>query len=629
MGSNVVGFGALVLCALPALAAPDPAAAARLAQQIGRPTTSYLQLKDVAARFAQVADHPTRLFAPGGPPLGVYLNRFATRYTCGDDNAAQNVSSVVCGASPADVGGWSYSNASWDQMKGCVTDMFAQFNLFVTDVEPTSGDYVEAMVGGSPDEAGMPQGVGGVAPFSCGLIPGAVVYAFADVYGNDPQGICETVAQEVAHAFGLDHELLCEDPMTYLSGCGAKTFQDNYASCGEFEPRECSCNIPSQNSVQMMLETLGASDGSPPPPPPDDNEIPVATLVSPADQQVLLSNSVISIVAEVSDDTALSIVELEWDFTSETMFCPGANGAWECSITGTTATWNIQVGEGARSYRVHVRDLVGNEVTTPDRTIFLTADGQTPPDDAIAPTVLVLSPINAAVLAANSQLEIIALVADNDGLSRVELNWPFRGEVYPCPLQTDGVSCTIDGDVATWLLQVGEGDRGFSVRVTDRAGNTTTSPEQNITLVNGVTPPTDGNTLPGDAVTLACGETVSVAGVDGDWVVVTAPDGDVVTVSAAGAGATLVATHDGTEVLADGTGSVQYTSTGATQIAIVPDSSGGGALAVSAACTSKQADAPRNKLGRTPTQGTCAQWGSTAPLLGVVLLALRRRRLTR
>jgi hypothetical protein len=112
----------------------------------------------------------------------------------------------------------------------------------------------------------MPFGVGGVAPFTCGLIPTAVVYAFADVYGGDNQGICETVAQEVSHAFGLDHEFLCEDPMTYLSGCGAKTFQDQAASCGEFEPRECSCGGSSQNSVQQMLQTIGASDGTVVPP---------------------------------------------------------------------------------------------------------------------------------------------------------------------------------------------------------------------------------------------------------------------------------------------------------------------------------------------------------------------------
>ena len=76
----------------------------------------------------------------------------------------------------------------------------------------------------------------------------------ADVYGTSSgglQSLCETVTQEVAHAFTLDHELLCEDPMTYLDGCGAKSFQNVLAPCGEYEERPCSCGDPAgQNSVQ-------------------------------------------------------------------------------------------------------------------------------------------------------------------------------------------------------------------------------------------------------------------------------------------------------------------------------------------------------------------------------------------
>ena len=69
--------------------------------------------------------------------------------------------------------------------------------------------------------------------------------------------ICETAGQETAHAFGLDHEFLCQDPMTYLVGCGAKSFQDEYVPCGEFQPRECNCGTPTQNSVQSMYQLFG------------------------------------------------------------------------------------------------------------------------------------------------------------------------------------------------------------------------------------------------------------------------------------------------------------------------------------------------------------------------------------
>lgn len=618
-----------------ALAAParalSPIEAAALARDIARPVTSYVKLEDTARLFPGLSARPTRMFAPGGAPMGIYLNPFGGNYTCGDDDASRNISSVVCGSNAGNVGDFSLSAAAWSDVLTCVQDMFAPFNAYVTDVEPVAGEYVEAVVGGSPEDAGMPFGVGGVAPFTCGVVPGAVVYTFADVYGNDTQSICETTAQEVAHAFGLDHELLCEDPMTYLGGCGSKSFQDTYATCGEFEPRACSCDIPSQNSVQMMLERLGAFDGSPPPPPPDDNEDPTVALVSPADGAVLLANSTIVIEATVDDDTALSVVELEWDFTGETMFCPGDGGAWTCDRSGTSATWTIDVGEGARTFRVNVRDIVGNEATSADRTIYLTPDGVSPPDDQTPPTVLVLTPRDGAVLEANSPLEVIALVGDDAGLSRVELDWPYNGEVFACPSQIDGVSCNVDGDVYTWTLQVGQGDRTFRVRAVDFAGNVTRSEELVISLNrNAPVEPEDGNDVPADAVSVACGDELELTGTDADWFDVDAPAGDDVSVVVDGPGASVVATdEDGTGVLADGDGAVEFTSAGTTKVAVLPDAADGGAYTLRVECA-EPAGARKARARDGGAVFACgASGGVPVPFAGLlVALALlgRRRR---
>src|SRR5690606_19334412 len=138
---------------------------------------------------------------------------------------------------------------------------------------------------------GLPNGVGGVAPidtFQCNIIPRAVVYVFSGALPNNAQVLCEVAAQEIAHALSLDHELLCEDPMTYLSGCGAKTFQDRAAQCGEFSPRQCDCGRPSQNSVQILYDKLGPSGGSPTPPPTvDDEGPPSVSIASPANGAVL------------------------------------------------------------------------------------------------------------------------------------------------------------------------------------------------------------------------------------------------------------------------------------------------------------------------------------------------------
>jgi hypothetical protein len=52
--------------------------------------------------------------------------------------------------------------------------------------------------------------------------------------------------------------------MTYLWGCGDKSFQDVDADCGEDGPRTCSCGGNTQNSVRMLLQYLGPRDATEP-----------------------------------------------------------------------------------------------------------------------------------------------------------------------------------------------------------------------------------------------------------------------------------------------------------------------------------------------------------------------------
>src|SRR5207237_5849116 len=98
----------------------------------------------------------------------------------------------------------------------------------VTDRDPGNTPHIEAVFGGSPQDLGMPSSVGGVSPFSasCGVIEGSIVFAFTNVLSTSPQRICEVMAQEIAHSYGLDHELLASDPMTYLGYQGNRAFQD-------------------------------------------------------------------------------------------------------------------------------------------------------------------------------------------------------------------------------------------------------------------------------------------------------------------------------------------------------------------------------------------------------------------
>ena len=83
-----------------------------------------------------------------------------------------------------------------------------------------------------------------------------------DVLPDDPRTVCEVIAQEIAHSFGLDHEMLPADPMTYLDYNGDRTFQDRMVSCGEYADRTCGINGSTcrqrQNSVALLKERLGA-----------------------------------------------------------------------------------------------------------------------------------------------------------------------------------------------------------------------------------------------------------------------------------------------------------------------------------------------------------------------------------
>ena len=211
------------------------------------------------------SDRTPRL-GPGPRHRIIYMNRHGGTFHGGyDDDSSTNASSIPS-SSNATVSAWSYGDARWTQLMSCTRLMFARFDVAVTDVDPGSTTHIESVVGGYPGEVDMPDGVGGVAPmnYDCSVVERAIVYTFSGVYGDDVQEICHTVAQETAHALGLDHEYKCEDPMTYLYGCGDKTFLDVNAPCGEDSPRECMCGGNTQNSVQAMFQILGSADDAGP-----------------------------------------------------------------------------------------------------------------------------------------------------------------------------------------------------------------------------------------------------------------------------------------------------------------------------------------------------------------------------
>lgn len=563
------------------------------------------------ARFDGVA-----FAGPGEPPLKVFLNRNGGTYRPGQDDSRQNTSIVP--RQNSTIPAWPFGDNAWDSLKECVTAQFAPFHVTIVDQEPPSNErYVEHVVGGLPQDVGLPNGVGGVAPidnFNCRVLDVAINFTFAEVYGGNVQAICETAAQEIAHSFSLDHELYCPDPMTYLGGCGDKTFRDVDVQCGEFQPRACNCNRATQNSVQLMLEKLGPAGGAIEPPPVAETVPPVVSITSPVEGANLPQNSTLIVSANATDNAGIAATELVWDFTGDVFACPTnfGGGAVTCTRTGAVSTWNVRVGQGQRRFSVRARDTSGNVAETSKRTITLGADGVPQPTDTTAPQATVLSPADGAIVAANTAMQVSASVTDDVALASVELLWTFTGDTFPCPFSGQAVSCDQVGSTFLWTLSVGVGLRAFQIRAIDTAGNTTITGERTIELsadgvpVNPGDPDTVGeaNNSPADAFGIRCGNALDlvVAADNDDWFAIDAPAATAVQVALFTQGTQPVAVAmftaagqdtlaSSTDIAADG-GEVRAISAGPVILARVSVAAGASSYRLTATCSREGGDIP-------------------------------------
>lgn len=241
----------------------------------------------------------------------MYMNRNGGTFTPGNNDSRTNRSSIISFTST--ISPWTVSESGWQEVMTCVRSLYAPFDIQVTDVDPGSKPHLESVVAGFPEDIGMDSNVAGVSPFltDCGVIDNSIVFTFADLLGNNFREVCETVAQEVAHSFGLDHEYLCADPMTYLTGCGNKKFQNKAAQCsdafGDPSPT-CLCGQTSQNSVSMLTARIGAKTGG-----GGDTVSPTTEITFPrADARVQPG---FEVTASAHDDVAVDRVELMVDGT--------------------------------------------------------------------------------------------------------------------------------------------------------------------------------------------------------------------------------------------------------------------------------------------------------------------------
>ncbi|MFO0631467.1 MAG: Ig-like domain-containing protein [Nannocystaceae bacterium] len=305
-------------------------------------------------------ERPPQLAAPtpvveSGTPHILFLNRCAGGETIypGYDDSTTNHSSILGGQ--VTFPEYPYGDGSWSVVMEKSRELFSPFNIQVTDVDPSPAAHDEVIVCGNAEQAGF-AGAGGVAPFDCSIIPNPITYVFAETMGNQPEAIAIVIGQEAAHAWGLDHEYQCNDPMTYLNWCGDVAYQQGDYSCGEYEPRACSCGGNTQNSYQHILDAFGPST--------PDTAAPLATITSPQDGAQFDAGAEFMIAVDVSDDVQVTSVTLYVNGESQGADNSEPFGPWPA----------LDTPEGTYELYVEATDFAGNVGTSDVVTVHVGLD---------------------------------------------------------------------------------------------------------------------------------------------------------------------------------------------------------------------------------------------------------------
>lgn len=483
----------------------DDAFPAAVVEGPGAPRGAY----KVIHRAPEASDAEKKVMgaSPGPAHRVLYLNGKGGTYSPGDDDSSTNHSSIP--SSTATIPAYEKGASAWSAFVACMKDQYSRFDIEVTDVDPGATPHIEVAVGGKPSAVGMDSGVGGVSPMNddCSVVERAVVYVFSRQFGS-AQEDCEVAAQESGHALGMDHEYLCQDPMTYLTGCGKKSFQDEDAYCGESGPRTCMCGGKTQNSVKWLTKVLGAKPspggddgGAPPPddagksdtgtsdggapPPPDDGGAPtppgadvtgptVASL-TPADGASLPADTTVAVSATIDDPSGVGAAFLRWTIGSKTtdLRCGDFLGEITCSTVGSTYTWQVPVGSGARTWAIRAVDTRGNVTVTGTRTLTLTGSAPPPaPPTPSGPTVSFVQPSAGEMHHPGDHIVVRVNVAAAGSVTSARLLWksPSGDATYDLD-SVGGGAYGLDLDLS-WSAVAGP--RTLTVTAVDDGGHTGT-----------------------------------------------------------------------------------------------------------------------------------------------------------
>jgi hypothetical protein len=223
-----------------------------------------------------------------------------------------------------------------------------------------------------------------VSPYTGEVMSRAVSFVFPENIRHDVEGTCTSILHEVGHTLGLDHAYLCEDPMSYLFGCGKKTWQDADAECGEDAPRDCANGEATQNSYRQLASAVGLRDDPQHEEPLDPydgvedgggDEVGPTVVLSDGTLSTSDDTRTFSITATASAPTGIDDVALLWANGDRSLVLPCGDlpegVPASCTRDGDRFTFRIEVGTGTRGVAAAALDRDGTYTVTDPRWLLL------------------------------------------------------------------------------------------------------------------------------------------------------------------------------------------------------------------------------------------------------------------